>query len=90
MAANLKDKRTRHVSEVRKQVVALLAALKELRHLRQEETSLGTLTDDDFAGDNDHLTAVSFAAATAAVDALLATLGAGTPANYAKLLNVVR
>lgn len=52
--------------------------------------SMGSLQDADFAeiAPFAHITAAEFGAAAAAIAAVVATLNAGTPANWAKMLKI--
>ena len=91
--ADLTAKKSNFISRSRQAVVTALANIEELREMRREAEVLGyaqSLTDEDFVGENDHLTKADLIDAFQAIDALVATLEANGNEHYASAYRMLR
>lgn len=80
------------ISEMQAMASLLVTARSKATLLSEIYTNegLGSLTNEDFAAIPAfaHITATEFQAAAQAINAVVTTLNAGTPANWAKILKI--
>ena len=91
--ADLTAKKSNFISRSRQAVVTTLANIEELREMRREATVLNygqDLADEDFIGDNDHMTKADLIAAFMAIDAIVQLLEANGNEHYASLYKLLR
>lgn len=86
-------KESNFISRYRASVETILANIEELNQLTKEATILNygsTITDEDFTGDNDHMTRAKLLAAVGSMTAIEALLVANNNAHYKALYELKR
>lgn len=86
-------KESNFISRYRNAVETILSNVEELNQLTKEATILEygqTITDEDFEGDNDHMTRNKLIAAVQTMTALEAWLAANGNAHYKALYELKR
>lgn len=91
--ADLTAKKSNFISRSTQAAVTALANIEELREMRREASVLSygaVLTDEDFVGENDHLTKSDLVAAFQTIDAIVNLLEANDNAHYESLYKLLR
>lgn len=86
-------KESNFISRYRQSVETILANVEELNQLTKEALILNygaTITDEDFEGENDHITLQELIAAVQTMTALEAWLAANSNAHYKALYELKR